>query len=300
MTEPAAHTRPWVRQMSGRDPGEAHRASTPLELLFDLTFVVAVARAMTTQLENTVALVTGSSSGIGAATARRLAAGGATVALVARRRDRLDGLAAAIRADGGTALVIPADVTSEQQAADAIEQAVAALGRLDIVVNNAGIMLLGPALDATIDEWDQMVALNVRGMLYITHAALPHLVRAAAGSPPRQVADLVTISSTGGRVARPGSSVYNLTKFGAAAFSEALRQELLSRRVRVSVVEPGTVDTELITHLREDIRQAATSQTASIGPLRPEDIADAVAYIVTRDRRVAVNEILVRAAEQTW
>jgi len=254
---------------------------------------------MTRKLENTVAMVTGSSSGIGAATARRLAAEGAAVALVARRRDRLDELAAAIRADGGTALAVPADVTSQPQAATAVEQAVAGLGRLDILVNNAGVMLLGPALDAPIDEWDQMVALNVQGMLYITHAALPHLVRAAA-EPPRRVADLVTISSTGGRVARPGSGVYNLTKFGAAGFSEALRQELLSRRVRVSLVEPGTVDTELITHVREDIRQAAQSQTASIEPLRPDDIADTVAYIVTRDRRVAVNEILVRAAEQTW
>ena len=254
---------------------------------------------MTRKLENTVALVTGSSSGIGAATARRLAAEGAAVALVARRRDRLDSLAAGIRADGGTALVVPADVTSQQQAAGAVEQAAAGLGRLDIVVNNAGIMLLGPALDAPIGEWDQMVALNVQGMLYVTHAALPHLVRAAADSP-RRVADLVTITSTAGRVARPGSSVYNLTKFGAAAFCEALRQEMLGRRVRVSVVEPGTVDTELITHLREDIRQAASSQTASIEPLQPDDIADTVAYIVTRDRRVAVNEILVRAAEQTW
>ena len=254
---------------------------------------------MTRKLENTVALVTGSSSGIGAATARRLAAEGAAVALVARRRDRLEDLAAAIRADGGTALVVPADVTSEQQAVDAVEQTVAGLGRLDIVVNNAGIMLLGPALEAPVGEWDQMIALNVQGLLYLTHAALPHLVRAAADSP-RRVADLVTISSTGGRVARPGSGVYNLTKFGAAAFSEALRQEMLSHRVRVSVIEPGTVDTELTTHLREDIRQAAQSQTASIEPLRPDDIADAVAYIVTRDRPVAVNEVLIRAGEQTW
>jgi NADP-dependent 3-hydroxy acid dehydrogenase YdfG len=254
---------------------------------------------MGSHLESTVALVTGSSSGIGAATARRLAAEGAAVALVARRRDRLDNLASAIRTDGGTALAVQADVTSQQEAAGAVEQTVAGLGRLDIVVNNAGIMLLGPAEDARVDEWDQMVALNVQGMLYVTRAALPHLVRAAADAP-RGVADVVTISSTAGRVARPGSSVYALTKFGAAGFSEALRQELISRRVRVSVVEPGTVDTELVTHLREDIRQAAASQTASIEPLRPDDIADAVAYIVTRDRRVAVNEILVRAAEQTW
>jgi NADP-dependent 3-hydroxy acid dehydrogenase YdfG len=144
-----------------------------------------------------------------------------------------------------------------------------------------------------------MIALNVSGSLYVTHAALPHLVNAAADSP-RGVADLVTISSTAGRVARPGGGVYSLTKFGIAALSESLRQELIARRVRVSVVEPGTVDTELVSHVREDIRQAAQSQLSSIEPMRPEDIADAVLYIVTRNRRVAVNELLVRAAEQTW
>jgi NADP-dependent 3-hydroxy acid dehydrogenase YdfG len=254
---------------------------------------------MTTQLGNTVALVTGSSSGIGAATARQLAAEGAAVALVARRRDRLDDLAAAIMADGGTALVVPADVTSQQEAAAAVELTITQLGRLDIVVNNAGVMLLGPALDAPVEEWDRMVALNVQGMLYITHAALPHLVRAAANSP-RRVADLVTISSTAGRIARPGGGVYSLTKFGGEGFSESLRQEMLSQRVRVSVIEPGTVDTELATHLRPEIRDAARNQTASIEPLRPDDIADMVAYIVTRDRRVAVNQVLIRAAEQTW
>jgi NADP-dependent 3-hydroxy acid dehydrogenase YdfG len=250
-------------------------------------------------LKDTVALITGASSGIGAATARRLAAEGAAVALVARRRDRLEELAAAISGEGGTALVVEADVTSEEQAAAAVEQAVARLGRLDIVVNNAGIMLLGPALDTPVAEWDQMVAVNVQGLLYLTHAALPHLIRAAQGEP-RQVADVVSISSTAGRVARAGSSVYNLTKFGVVAFSEALRQELLSQRVRVSVVEPGTVDTELTTHLRTGVREAAQNQVSSIQALRPEDIADAVAYIVTRDRRVAVNEMLVRASEQTW
>jgi NADP-dependent 3-hydroxy acid dehydrogenase YdfG len=254
---------------------------------------------VSTPLKNTVALVTGSSSGIGAATARRLAAEGAAVALVARRRERLEELASAIRADGGTALVVQADVTSRPQAEAAVQQAVAELGRLDTLINNAGVMLLGPALDAPADEWDAMVSLNVQGMLYVTHAALSHLVRAAA-DPPRRVADLVTISSTAGRVARPGSAVYNLTKFGVTGFSEALRQEMLGRRVRVSVVEPGTVDTELVSHLSQDIRQAAESQIGSIEPLRPDDIADTVAFIVTRDRRVAVNEILVRAGDQTW
>jgi NADP-dependent 3-hydroxy acid dehydrogenase YdfG len=128
---------------------------------------------------------------------------------------------------------------------------------------------------------------------------LPHLISAAADSP-RQVSDLVNISSTAGRIARPGGGVYALTKFGISAFSEALRQEMLSHRVRVSLVEPGTVDTELVSHVRQEIRDAASQQVKSIEPMQPKDIADAVAYIVTRDRRVAVNEILVRAAEQTW
>jgi NADP-dependent 3-hydroxy acid dehydrogenase YdfG len=254
---------------------------------------------MSKALDGTVALVTGSSSGIGAATARRLAADGAAVALVARRRDRLDHLASAIRTDGGRALAIRADVTDQAQARDAVEGAVSELGRLDILVNNAGVMLLGPALDAPIEDWDRMVALNVQGALYVTHAALHYLVRAAEDSP-RQVADVVNISSTAGRVARPGASVYALTKFGIAAFAESLRQELIKQRVRVSVVEPGTVDTELITHLREDVQRVARTQVESIDQMRPEDIADAVSYIVTRDRRVAVNEILVRAAAQEW
>jgi NADP-dependent 3-hydroxy acid dehydrogenase YdfG len=254
---------------------------------------------LTRPLQATVALVTGSSSGIGAATARRLAAEGAAVALVARRRDRLDDLASTIGSDGGNALVLQADVTDQGQAVGAVERTVSELGRLDIVVNNAGVMLLGPALESPTEEWDRMVALNVNGLLYVTHAALKYLVRAAEDSP-REVADLVSISSTAGRVARPGGAVYSLTKFGIAAFAESLRQELITSRIRVSVVEPGTVDTELVSHLREDVRTAARSQVESIEALRPEDIADAIAYILTRDRRVAVNEILVRAAGQGW
>jgi len=254
---------------------------------------------MNTPLKDAVALVTGASSGIGAATARRLAAEGAAVALVARRRDNLEELARTIVGDSGTALVLQADVTSAHEASAAVERTAAELGRLDILVSNAGVMLLGPALDAPISEWEQMVDVNVRGVLNVTHAALPYLVR-AAGDSPRRVADLVTITSTAGRVARLGSSVYNLTKFGVTGFSEALRQELLAKRVRVSVIEPGTVDTELTTHLRPEIREAARRQTEAIQPLLPEDIADAVAWVVTRDRRVAVNEILVRASEQTW
>jgi len=211
----------------------------------------------------------------------------------------LDAIAARIREHGGTALAVQANVADRSQAVEAVERAAGELGRLDTVVNNAGIMLLGAALGSQLDEWERMVAVNVMGSLYVTHAALPHLVQAAEDSP-RRVADVVSIGSTAGRVARVGAGVYALTKFGIAAFSEALRQELISRRVRVSVVEPGTVATELVSHVREDVRQAAQRQVESIEPLRPEDIADAVLYIVTRDRRVAVNEVLVRAAEQSW
>jgi NADP-dependent 3-hydroxy acid dehydrogenase YdfG len=250
-------------------------------------------------LEGTVALVTGASSGIGRATAQRLAAEGAAVVVAARRQDRLEELAAAIGADGGRALAVAADLTDRAQAENVVERAVAELGRLDTVVNNAGVMLLGPAQGSPVEDWDTMIALNVQAQLYVTRAALPHLVRAAADGP-RRVADVVTVSSTAGRVARPGAGVYALTKFGVAAFSASLRQELISQRVRVSVVEPGTVDTELVTHNRDEVRAAAERQTAAIEPLRPDDIADAVTYIVTRDRRVAVNELLVRAAEQTW
>ena len=156
-------------------------------------------------LQGTVALVTGASSGIGAATATRLAADGAAVAIVARRRDRLDDLASAIRSAGGSALVLEADLTDQSQAVDAVGRAVAELGRLDTVVNNAGVMLLGPALESPTDDWERMLAVNVQGTLYVTHAALPHLVRAAEDSQ-RRVADLVFISSTAGRVARPGAT----------------------------------------------------------------------------------------------
>jgi NADP-dependent 3-hydroxy acid dehydrogenase YdfG len=254
---------------------------------------------MTERLKDTVALVTGASSGIGAATARTLAAHGAAVAVLARRGDRLAVLAGELRAGGSTVLVVEADITDPGQAQAAVEQTVAELGRLDTVVNNAGVMLTGPVADAPDEEWQRMLAVNVEGLLHVTRAALPHLIRAVQDSP-RQVADLVTISSTAGRVARPGTAVYSLTKFGVTAFSESLRQELQPQRVRVGVVEPGTVDTELASHQRAEVRERTTRQIQGMEMLRPQDIADAVAYIVTRERRVAVNEVLVRAAEQTW
>ena len=254
---------------------------------------------MTGRLDGTVALVTGASSGIGEATALALAADGATVALLARRKDRLDELTARIESAGGAALAVPADVSDQPQAAAAVERVVDRLGRLDTVVNNAGLMLIGAAADADPTDWDTMLSVNVAGLLYVTRAALPHLIAAAADSP-RGVADVVNISSTAGRVARPGTAVYSLTKFGVGAFSEAVRQEVLDKRVRVGLVEPGTVQTEITDNLSAADREAIERRSPGMVKLEPGDIADAVVYMVTRDRRVAVNEMLVRSAEQTW
>ena len=252
---------------------------------------------MTARLDGTVALVTGASSGIGAATARALAAEGAAVALAARRKDRLDELAADIGAAGGRALVLETDVTDQQQAIDAVDRTVAELGRLDTVVNNAGVMLLGPIVDAPVEEWDRMVALNVQGLLYVAHAAVPHLL-AAAEDGPRRVSDLVNISSVAGRVARLGSGVYSLTKHGVGAFSESLRQEVTRRHVRVSLVEPGAVATELASHVRAEVREQTLQRFVDVERLEADDIADAITYIVTRPRHVAINELLIRPTEQ--
>ena len=251
------------------------------------------------RLKGTVALVTGASSGIGEATARALSTEGAAVALVARRAERLEALAALLARDGEGVLPIRADVTVEAEAREAVRRTVAELGRLDVVVNNAGVMLLGPVVDAPTEEWERMIDLNLRGLLYVTHAALPHLLSAAAGEP-RRVADVVNVSSVAGRIARSGSGVYNLTKFGVGAFSESLRQEVTRRHVRVTVVEPGIVATELQQHLRPEVREAMEKRFAGIEPLTAEDIAEAIRFAVTQPRRATVNEILVRPTDQEF
>jgi NADP-dependent 3-hydroxy acid dehydrogenase YdfG len=239
--------------------------------------------------------VTGASSGIGAATAAALAAQGAAVALAARRRDRLEELAASITGQGGTALVLECDITDQQQAAGAVERTAAELGRLDTLINNAGVMLLGPVVGAPLAEWQQMVELNVLGLLYCAHAALPHLLRAAENGP-RRVADMVNISSVAGRAARNGNGVYSLTKFGVGAFSESLRQEVAKRYVRVSLVEPGATATELASHNRPKVLESIRNQFGQT--MAAQAIADAIAYIISRPRQVAVNEMLIRPTEQ--
>src|SRR4051812_26706765 len=245
---------------------------------------------MSTGLRETVALVTGASSGIGEATARALADHGATVAGVARRKDRLDALTAEI---GG--LAIQAGVTDREQGRAAGDRTPAGLGPPGIVINNAGVMLLGHIVDAPVEEWDRMIELNLQGLLYVAHAALPHLLQAAE-SEPRRVADLVNVSSVAGRRVGAGGGIYQLTKHGVGAFSEALRQEVTARHVRSSLIEPGATESELVTHVREEVRRELPPGVDQM--LAAEDIADAILYIVTRPRHMAINEILVRPTEQ--
>jgi len=251
---------------------------------------------MTDKLSGCAALVTGASSGIGQATAAELASLGAHVVAVARRKDRLDELVAEIEAAGGSASAIVADITEESAAQDVVAQTVQRHGRLDILVNNAGVMLLGPSAEASVEDWKRMVDLNVLGLLYCTHAALPHLIEAAENGP-RRVSDLVNVSSIGGRTVRAGSQVYNLTKWGVGALSESMRQELASKHVRVSVIEPGVTRTELQEANRPEILAQIRGRQDGFELLDARDLADAIGYMVTRPRHVNVNEIMVRPTE---
>ncbi len=246
---------------------------------------------MTIDLSNQVVAVTGASSGIGEATALACARAGAAVALAARRVDRIEDLAGRIAAEGGRAIAVQTDVGEESQAREFVQRAASELGRLDVLVNNAGVMLLGPLENAPTEEWRRMIHANVFGVLYCTHAALP-LMREQGGG------HIVNVSSVAGRVARAGSGVYNLTKFGVGAFSESLRQEGVGIGVRVTVVEPGAVATELPRHNRPEVLEQMAKRFAGVTPLSSEDIAGAILYAIAQPANVSVNEVLVRPSGQ--
>src|SRR6185437_8406763 len=182
---------------------------------------------------------------------------------------RIDALAQRIVEQGGSAIAVATDVGDEQQARAFVRRAREDLGRLDVLVNNAGAMLLGPILDAPTEEWRRMIDANVYGVLYCTHAALPLMAEQGSGH-------IVNVSSVAGRFARAGSGVYNLTKFGVGAFSESLRQEVAPAGLRVTVVEPGAVATELVGHNREEVIAVMRQAFADVEPLRSEDIAEAI------------------------
>lgn len=243
---------------------------------------------MSNTLEGKVVLVTGASSGIGQATALALSKAGARVAVGARRTDRLKSL---VQDAPGEMLALELDVTDHRSVKDAVAATVERFGVLDVIVNNAGVMLSAPILGADVTEWERMVETNLLGSMYTVHAALPHLLESKGA--------VVQISSTSGRTASAMSGAYAATKFGITAFSEALRQEVTEQGVRVVVIEPGFVSTELASHITDPMIQAmAASMAESMRTLQPEDIAAAVVYAVTQPAHVAVNEILIRPTDQ--
>lgn len=243
-------------------------------------------------LQGKVALVTGASSGIGQATARALAAAGASVAIGARRADRLDELATELRGNDTEVVTLDLDVTDEQACIDAVARTRSELGGLDIVVNAAGLMLLGPIVGADTEDWRRSLNTNVLGLMYVTHAAIEGLVEQGSG-------DIVNISSVAGRVARKGAGVYNASKWAVNAFSESLRQEVTEKGVRISLVEPGAVDTELNDHITDEAsKKTSQDNYASMRTLHATDVANAIVYVVTQPDHVAVNEVLVRPTDQ--
>jgi NADP-dependent 3-hydroxy acid dehydrogenase YdfG len=239
-------------------------------------------------LEGKSVLVTGASSGIGEATALAFAKAGARVAIGARRMERLAEL---VGRAAGEVLPLELDVTVEESARAAVAVTVERFGGLDVLVNNAGLMLSGPIVGADTSEWTRMVHTNLLGSMYVAHAALPHLLESKG--------TLVQVSSTSGRIASAGGGVYSATKFGINAFSEALRQEVTARGVRVVVIEPGFVATELADHISDPaMRARAREMAGSMRVLQPEDVANAVLYAATQPDHVAVNEIMLRPADQ--
>lgn len=245
-------------------------------------------------LEGRKALITGASSGIGEATAVAMAREGAAVALGARRKDRLEEIVSRIESEGGTAFAVEADVSDEQQAAALVERAQAGLGGLDTLVNNAGVMLLGPLQGADPTEWRRMIDVNCLGLLYCTHYALP-VIRDGGGG------DVVNVSSVAGRTAALGSGVYNMTKWGVVGYSESLRQEGALIGVRVTCVEPGWVETELQGHNTNPLvlEQIEKLRESTGKVLEAADIANAVVYAVGQPEHVSINEILVRPSGQS-
>ncbi len=245
---------------------------------------------MAGKLEGKVAVVTGASSGIGEATVRALVGEGASVVAGARRKERLEELVEEATRDGGRVVAAECDVTDEQQAHALVNRATEEFGRIDILVNNAGVMLLSKVEKGLSDEWRRMFDVNVLGLLYATDAAVEAMKRQGSGH-------IVNISSVAGRKTRPTVGVYSGTKFAVNAISEALRQELLEDGIRITVVEPGAVATELTDHITdEEVREGLKQR--NIEPLQSEDIANAIAYAVVQPQRVSVNEILIRPTQQ--
>jgi clavulanate-9-aldehyde reductase len=242
-------------------------------------------------LSNRTIAITGASSGIGEATALACASAGASVALAARRSDRIEALAKRITDDGGRAIAVPTDVADEASANAFLTRTRDELGGPWGLINNAGVMLLGPIEGADTEQWRRMIDVNCLGLLYCTHAALP-LMRAGGGG------HIVNVSSVAGRNANAGGGVYNMTKWGVGGFSEALRQEAIASKIRVTIVEPGAVETELVSHNTDAMKAILAQRWGDMEKLQAEDIANAIVYALAQPEHVSINEVLVRPSAQ--
>lgn len=236
-------------------------------------------------LDDSVAVVTGASSGIGAATARTLAGAGARVVLAARSEDDLRRLAADIEQAGGSARASPTDVTDASQVADLIDETLDAYGRLDLLVNNAGFIDVDPVEEADMGAWETMVDVNLTGLMDVTHEALPALESGDGGH-------VVNVSSVSDRETSEEYGGYTATKHGVRGFTKSLREET-SETVRVTLVSPGLVDTAL-PERAADLRERMDAVT----PLQPEDVAEAIRYVVTQPSHVSVNQLVLRPSDQ--
>jgi len=239
-----------------------------------------------------VALITGASSGIGAAIARDLGACGYHLALAARRRDALESVASAIRTSGGAAVPLVCDVTKPTQIATCVARTMQEFGRIDVLVNNAGVFHNGPIGGADVDEWRAMIDVNLVGLMLMTHAVLPHMQAAGSGH-------IVNLSSVAGRIITVGNGVYNVTKWGVNVFSEALRKEVYVDNIKVTIVCPGVVNTELLEKIANpEARANFRAFAATLEPLTADDVARAVGYALAQPAHVSVNEIVLRPAQQ--
>lgn len=252
---------------------------------------------MSLNLADSKVLITGATSGIGRETALLFSRMGCVVAVNGRRTSRLEELMSEIDSNGNRAFAFPGDLSDTEVARKLVDDAAETLGGIDICINSAGLLLTGPFAGAPTDEIDRMIEINLRAVLSVTHAAIPHLVTAAEKNR-NLIADLVNISSAAGRRVVKNSAVYNATKWAIIGFSDTLRMELASKRVRVGLIEPGSVNTEIQENIRPEIRAIPRPEFTGYTKLEATDIAEAILFMVTRDRHAAVNELLIRPSEQ--
>jgi NADP-dependent 3-hydroxy acid dehydrogenase YdfG len=246
---------------------------------------------MTDNIAGKVIVITGASSGMGAAAARHLAAKGACVVLGARRSDRIAALAAEITTAGGKATAVVTDVTKREDLRKLVDTAVETYGRVDVLINNAGIMPLSPLERLKVDEWDRMIDVNLKGVLYGVAAALPHMKEQRSGH-------IINLSSVAGHKLFAGSAVYSATKFAVRALSDGLQQEMAPYNIRTTIISPGAVKTELLDHISEhDVQEANRDYVAQVG-VPPETFARLVAFAISEPEEVGINEILFRPTAQ--